>query len=52
MLLYQNPTKMPYQVAATAWDQLLGCEELNDKTWDALRTFRDRYIDKAPEKVA
>jgi hypothetical protein len=52
MLLYQNPTKMPYKLAATAWDQLLGCNEINDKTWDALRTFRDRYIDKAPEKVA
>jgi hypothetical protein len=52
MLLYQNPTKMPYKVAATAWDQLLGCDQLTDKTWDALRTFRDRYIDKAPEKVA
>jgi hypothetical protein len=52
MLLYQNPTNMPYKVAATAWDQLLGCNEITDKTWDALRTFRDRYIDKAPEKVA
>ena len=52
MLLYQNPTKMPYKVAATTWNQSLGCEELNDKTWDALRTFRDRYIDQGPEKVA
>ncbi len=52
MLLYQNPTKMPYKVAVTAWDQLLGCNEITDKTWDAFRTFRDRYIDKAPEKVA
>jgi hypothetical protein len=52
MLLFQNPTNMPYKVAATAWDQMLGCKTLNDKTWDALRTFRDRYIDKGPEKVA
>jgi Protein of unknown function (DUF3105) len=52
MLLYQNPTDMPYKIAATAWDQMLGCEELSDKTWDALRTFRDRYIDQGPEKVA
>jgi hypothetical protein len=52
MLLFQNTTKMPYKVAATAWDQILGCNEVNDKTWDALRTFRDRYIDKGPEKVA
>jgi hypothetical protein len=52
MLLFQNATKMPFKVAATAWDQMLGCPEINDKTWDALRTFRDRYIDKGPEKVA
>ena len=52
MLLYQNPTDMPFKVAVTAWDQMLGCNEISDKTWDAFRTFRDRYIDKAPEKVA
>ena len=52
MLLYQNPTEMPFKVAVTAWDQMLGCNEISDKTWDAFRTFRDRYIDKAPEKVA
>ena len=51
MLLYQNSTKMPYKVAATMWNQSLGCDEINDKTWDALRTFRDRYIDQGPEKV-
>jgi len=52
MLLYQNPTGMEYQVAATAWTHLLGCREWNDKAIDALRTFRQRYIDKGPEKVA
>jgi len=51
MLLYENTTDMPYQVAVTAWNQLLGCDEVGDKTWDALRTFRDRYIDKGPEQV-
>ena len=51
MLLYQNDTKMPYAVAATAWDQLLGCTQVNDKTWDALRSFRDRYLDKGPEQI-
>ena len=51
IVLFRNDTKMPYLVAATAWDQLIGCKTVNDKTWDALRTFRDRYIDKAPEKV-
>jgi hypothetical protein len=52
MLMFQNNTDMPYKIAATAWDQILGCNEVSDKTWDALRTFRDRYIDKGPEVVA
>ena len=52
MLLFQNTTTMPYAVAATAWGQLLGCPAMNDKVYDALRTFRERYIDKGPEQVA
>jgi hypothetical protein len=51
-LMYQNQTKMPYAVAATAWDHILGCKSVSDKTWDAFRTFRDRYIDKGPEPAA
>lgn len=50
-LLFENTTKMPYAVAATAWTHLLGCKQVNDQTWDALRTFRERYIDKGPEKI-
>ena len=51
MVMYQNPTGMDAQVAATAWTQSLTCDRVTDKTWDALRTFRDRYVDKAPERV-
>jgi hypothetical protein len=51
MLLFQNTTGMKYQVAATAWGQLLGCPKMNDKVFDALRTFRERYIDQGPEAV-
>ena len=51
MLLFQNTTHMRYQVAATAWGQLLGCPKMNDKVFDALRTFHDTYIDKGPERV-
>ena len=51
MLLFQNTTGMKYAVAATAWGQLLGCPAMNDKVYDALRTFRERYIDKGPETV-
>jgi Protein of unknown function (DUF3105) len=51
MLLFQNTTKMPYAVAATAWGQLLGCKTFSPKVYDAIRTFHERYIDKGPEQV-
>jgi Protein of unknown function (DUF3105) len=50
-LLFENNTNMPYQVAATAWTHLIGCKQVNDKTWDALRAFRARYTDQAPEQI-
>ena len=43
--------KMPYQVAASAWGHLIGCEKVSDATFDALRAFRDRYRDQGPEQV-
>ena len=51
LLLYENTTGMPYEVAATAWGHVLGCPKFNDQVFDAIRTFRDRYIDKGPEQV-
>jgi Protein of unknown function (DUF3105) len=51
MLLYENTTGMDAAVAATAWTQSLTCPEMNDKVFDAIRTFRARYIDKGPETV-
>ena len=51
LLLHQNETKMKHAVAATAWDRLIGCPEMNDKVFDALRAFRTEYIDKGPETV-
>ncbi len=51
MLLFQNPTGMDAEVAATAWGQSLTCPSVTDGTWDALRTFRDAYLDKGPEKI-
>ena len=50
-LLFQNNTDMPYDVAATAWTQLLGCKTFNDKTFDAIRAFRERFVDKGPELI-
>ena len=52
MLLFENTTGMPAQVAATAWTHSVTCPEMNDKVFDAMRTFRARYIDKGPEQVA
>jgi hypothetical protein len=51
MLLFENTTGMTPQIAATAWTHSLACPEMNDKVFDAIRTFRSRYIDKGPEKV-
>jgi hypothetical protein len=51
MLLFENGTDMDAAVAATAWTQSLTCPEMNDKVFDAIRTFRARYIDKGPERV-
>lgn len=50
-LLTENTTDMPYAVAATAWNQSIGCEQWSKQTFDALRTFRDRYLDQGPENV-
>lgn len=49
MILTPNETEMPYEVAATAWDHLVGCKRMNAKVFDALRAFKDRYRDKGPE---
>lgn len=50
VLLFQNQTKMPYAVAATAWTQLLGCPKLTPEVFDAVRDFRTKYTDQGPEK--
>ena len=42
---------MPYEVAATGWTHRLGCKEMSNATFDALRAFRDSYRDRAPEFV-
>jgi hypothetical protein len=50
ILMYENTTDMSAQVAATAWGHSLTCPRMNDKVFDAIRTFRARWIDKGPEK--
>ena len=61
LVLTPNETKMPYAVAATAWNaepnqplgtgRLMGCERFSDKTLDALRAFKDEHRDRGPEVV-
>ena len=51
MLLFENTTGMKAAVAATAWTHSVTCPRMNDKVFDAFRTFRARYIDKGPERV-
>lgn len=50
-LLFANQTHMPYQLAATAWQHYLGCPRFSPKVFDAIRTFRKAYTDKAPERI-
>jgi hypothetical protein len=51
---------MPYAVAATAWNgepapngtgRMLVCDEVNDKTYDALAAFRDEHRSRGPEPI-
>jgi Protein of unknown function (DUF3105) len=42
---------MPYEVAATAWTELLGCKTYNDRVPDAFRAFRDQFRLKGPEYI-
>ena len=43
---------MPYEVAATAWTQMIGCETYEGAaTLDAIRDFRDIYRGQGPEDV-
>jgi Protein of unknown function (DUF3105) len=53
-------SNMPYAVTATAWNgepapggrgQLMLCNEVNDKTFDALQAFRDEHRSKGPEPI-
>ena len=49
--LFPNPD-MPYEVATTAWTQLMGCKTFEgDATLDAIRDFRDAYRGRGPEAI-
>jgi len=53
-------SNMPYAVAGTAWNadpppggtgRLLLCDKVNDKTYDALASFRDEHRSQGPEPI-
>jgi hypothetical protein len=51
MLIFPNPD-MPYEVAATAWTNLLGCKTYDGPaTLDAIRAFRDTLRGQGPEPL-
>jgi hypothetical protein len=51
VLLFPND-EMPYDVAVTAWTQLMGCPKYEGAaTLDAIRDFRDTYIGLGPEPL-
>ncbi len=50
-LVFENQTGMPYQVAASAWQHLIGCPRFTPAVLSAIRDFRTTYTDTAPEKI-
>lgn len=50
MLMFPYP-EMPHAVAATAWTNMLACEEYSPEAIDAIRAFRDTFRGQGPEAV-
>jgi hypothetical protein len=50
LLLLPNG-EMPYEIAATAWTEVLGCKDAGPEVFDALRAFTRRHRDRGPEFV-
>jgi hypothetical protein len=49
MLLYPDPN-MPYDVAVTAWTNMVTCQHYNPAVLDVIRNFRDTYRGNGPEQ--
>ena len=54
IMLPREELKEPF--AVTAWvgetsGHILRCQDVNENTWDAIRAFKEKYRDKAPEFV-
>lgn len=48
-LVLQNNTDMPSRFAVVAWTKILTCEQLTPQAQNVMRSFRERFTDKAPE---
>lgn len=49
MLLFPDPA-MPYDVAVTAWTNMVACPHYNPTVLDVIRNFRDTYRGNGPEQ--
>ena len=50
MLMFPN-SDMPFEVAATTWTNLIGCDSYSPEALDALANFRDAFRGQGPENV-
>jgi hypothetical protein len=53
-MLPRAEIKQPFAVSAWVGDttgHILRCQDVNENTWDAIRAFKEKYRDKAPEFV-
>jgi hypothetical protein len=54
IMLPREEIEEPFAVSAWVGDStghILRCNQVNNKTWDAIRAFKEKYRDKAPEFV-
>jgi len=54
IMLPRAELKQPFAVSAWVGEttgHILRCKDVNDSTWDAIRAFKEKYRDKAPEFV-
>jgi hypothetical protein len=54
IMLPRAEIKQPFAVSAWVGDttgHILRCQDVNENTWDAIRAFKEKYRDKAPEFV-
>jgi hypothetical protein len=44
-----NSTRMPFELAVTAYRRLLGCPHFNAEALDAVQLFRGRFVGSGPD---